>query len=257
MNKLDQLAVRHRRLGLSLAQASLIASAGLWTSFSLLQQTAGVVYSPLFSSDGLVLLAFSIPMTFLGTVLPLLMAFRLCLTSSRHGRQHGRRVSIYRAVKAELEGNTGIVLFFMVLLSPFYLVAEGYFAFSIVPLTMPVSGLLGVGAGCFLFRRINAKARLTLNALLLSLTLGTGYLDWNDRKPLLRDAYRIKAGMTMNDVEALMAGHRIGPAGPIDNEVESESEGDKELCYMTPHSSDMVVVKLIEGKVGSVGFSAD
>lgn len=255
---MKHLAVRRTRcVGLSLAQASLVTTTGLWTFFSLLQQTAGAVYSPLFSSHGLALLAFSIPMTFLGTAPPLLMVFWICLRVRERGRREGQQVSIYRSIKAELEGNTGIVLFFIVLLTPVYLVVEGFYALSIVPLTMPTCGLLGVCVGCFIFRRMNAKNRLTLMALLLLLTLATGYLDWNDRKPLLRDTYRIKVGMTASDVESLMASHRIGPAGPIDNEVESEPEGKNGLYYMTPRSSDMVVVNLIEGKVGSVIFSAD
>ena len=252
-----QILKNKRLLGLSIPQATIICMTIIWFGFSLIQQAGSAIYSPLFGSARFAIFAFSIPITFLGTVLPLLIGFWLCLSVIQRMKRNALRVSIYKALRAELDAFVATVIIVMVILAPFYLLIEECFAFSIVPLTMPICGLLGACVGYLTIDRINSKDRLAIMALLLSLVLSTQYLDWNDIKPLLRDTYRIRLGMTVAEVESLMGNHKIGPGGPFTNDEETEPTGEGKLVYMTPHTTDMVRVKVKEGKVEGVEYVGD
>jgi hypothetical protein len=52
-----------------------------------------------------------------------------------------------------------------------------------------------------------ARQKLVLGGLLATAVLGVRFVDWDSRKPFLRDFYQIQTGMTYEEVDELMTGY--------------------------------------------------
>lgn len=244
---------------LSIPQKAFVAITLLWLAFSLARETISFVSSPLLRVDGFILYIFAIPLTFIGTVLPLLLIIWLCWKISRHLQHNDARRSIYKAIRAELDGSVGIALFIFVLTSPIYLLIEDFMSFSVLPLTTPGCGVLGAIVGYWVFKSLAVKNRLTLLCLLLCLVLATEYLDWNPRKSLLRDMYRVRRGMTVAEVERIMDGHIKGYNQP--ENLARDFGGEGLIVYIGgtggSYNADIGEITILDGKVEGVEFSHD
>ena len=90
-------------------------------------------------------------------------------------------ISRYRAIRKEMEGNTGIVLFFLLtLLAPLYLIyifIEDYQPMSVVPLATPSCAIVGGLVGYLIVRNMTARERLNAVVLLITGILITEYID--------------------------------------------------------------------------------
>jgi len=249
---------------LSRTQTAIVGLAVVWLALSLVQESISFSSSPLLSAEDSGFLKFSIPITLLGTVGPLLMAAWLCWKTRQCLDHRGGGNSFYAAARIELEGNAGIALVVFVLwfpiLFPAYLFIEDFGAVSVMPLTTPACGILAALIGQLVFRRMKTESRLTLLSLLICSILALQHLDWNPRKSLLRDLYRIRIGMTIAEVDRIMKSHNIGPGLPDDLPVDS-SEQDRRFIYISgpgaAYNADLASITIQAGRVATVQFSHD
>ena len=174
------------------------------------------------------------------------------------------RLSTYRAIRIELDGNAGIALFVLILLLsaclPVFIFLDDFYPLSVTPLTTPTCAMLGAVIGRNLFRRMKTGSRLTLLALVICSVLATEYLDWNPRKPLIRDLYRVRVGMSVGEVEQIMTGHLKGFGTP-DNLARDFREEDNPIVYRTgeggAYNADMATIRIKDGRVEAVDFLHD
>jgi len=75
-------------------------------------------------------------------------------------------------------------------------------------------GVLGVTLGTLLY--VSRRTRLALIGLalfvILNVTIWT--VDWNSRKPFVRDLHRIQPGMRIAEVDQIMSPYMRSPAAP-------------------------------------------
>ena len=175
-------------------------------------------------------------LTFLEVAVPLILAVNLYVQTSR--------VPL-----------SGIIAGFL-LLAFYWLLAfllDTYFSFSVYPLTTSVCGLVWIGVGLRLMRRLGLRPRLNLLALCLFLILGVKHIDWNSRRPFIRDLLKIEYGMTADQVDKIMNRYSTGPR--------YSSEGKDVLLFMHkvpgPFYADAAKVTLKDDQVESVELSFD
>jgi hypothetical protein len=206
--------------------------------------------------DGFIVYCFSIPITAFGVMLPAL-AVAWLFRSGAFRLQRLRRLVSFKAFLSELNRDDNFVptllLFFWALLFPVYLLVENFMPLSIEPLTTPLCAVLFMPAGYLLLKQWGVAKRLTILAVLSSLILATSYVDWNPRKSMLHDLYRVRAGMTADDVKRTMTGHITGEHGDLENDGYFLFISGRGAAY----GADIATVRLIDGKVSSVDFSHD
>ncbi|MCI0485609.1 MAG: hypothetical protein L0229_03310 [Blastocatellia bacterium] len=260
----DKEATEKYSPNLSRLKKIFVVLTALWLAFSLAQESISFFSSPLLRVDVFIIYAFSIPITLWGTVLPLLLAVWLCWMIKLRLKSDGVGRSVYEAIKVRLEGIIGVVIFivmsFVVVSFPAYLFIEDFMAFSVLPLTTPVCSILGAFIGYCIFRRVKIDNRPALLALLICSILATEYLDWNPRKPLLRNLYRIRVGMTVAEVEQIMDGHIKGFGLP-DNLARDFKDEDGPIMYRADwsaaYNSDFGWIEIKDGKVEDVWHDHD
>ena len=223
--------------------------AGFWV-YALVRGIADTLYSPLSRGDGLPRLLITIAVHFIGTGLPTLLVIWLFLRLREH-RQQGNRGAIYSILRVVLAGDAGIVALYLLFYCPIFIFIDKLLLLSASPLTVPAGGLLTACVGFGLIRRSQMTGRIVALAVLVGIAMSAGYQQ-RDAGALLHDAQHVHIGMAAQEVETIMASHKIGPAGPIENEPDAE-----DLVYMTPRSCDIVSVRLKDGKVESAAFSSD
>ena len=97
-------------------------------------------------------------------------------------------------------------------------------------------------------KKFRSTKRLILLGLSLFSILAFKYIDWNSRRPFIRDLLKIESGMTPNEVNIIMKRYDGGSS-------------PDELFYMHkvpgPFYSDIGVVKLKDEKVERVEIQFD
>src|SRR6185436_12129891 len=141
-----------------------------------------------------------------------------------------------KAIKKTLDDNLGALwLYFIGLFAGVSFLLDLYSSFSVFPLTLSICGLIWIGIGFRLMKRFRSTKRLILLGLSLFSILAFKYIDWNSRRPFIRDLLKIESGMTPNEVNIIMKRYDGGSS-------------PDELFYMHkvpgPFYSDIGVVKL-------------
>jgi hypothetical protein len=101
----------------------------------------------------------------------------------------------------------GLSLLVILLSLNFFLVDIISYA-SIFPMVIPVCGILWIFIGNVLFAESRPSIRIVTVAVSLCLILSLKYIDLNSRKPFFRDMVKIRVGMDVASVEALMSKYR-------------------------------------------------
>jgi len=197
---------------------------------------------------------FPILITFFEAVLPLIFVFGLYKNISTH-RSNTARVRLSEAIKrAFVMGSAGIwLLVFLtgvVPLATACILLDIYCAFSVSPLATSICGLIWICIGFWLLKPIRLAQRLILLALSLFFILAFKHIDWNSRRPFVRDLLKIESGMTANEVDRIMKRYTRG-----------SSPANDHLYYMHkvkgPFYSDAGVVTLKNDKVEAVEIHFD
>jgi hypothetical protein len=108
--------------------------------------------------------------------------------------------------------------------------------------------------------------RLLVVSVSVAATIGVRYLDWDSRKPFLRDLYSLQVGMTPQEVEAKMRGYLRGtgwPQNPFSDAPLDGGELEIGSAQVYRHTnegwgnSDWGIVRFDGGVLVGVEFSPD
>jgi hypothetical protein len=106
-----------------------------------------------------------------------------------------------------------------------------------------------------LLRRQSKLFQLLTVSLFLAAMLTTYATNWDSRKPFLKDLFRIRPGMTVAQVDRLMAGYFRSPATP------GQLSADGRITYRHTNEgwgdSDWGLVTFQRGRVSHVDFLPD
>ncbi|WP_338864803.1 hypothetical protein [Myxococcus stipitatus] len=136
-----------------------------------------------------------------------------------------------------------------------------------------VAGVFALLVGCLAIlstRSAPARVRWGTAVLLLLLCMGMRWLDWDSRKPFMRDLSSVRPGMTVEQVEAIMGRYLRGTGWPENPFTRGNAPGDfragelqvaDSRVYRHTNegwgNSDWGVVRFEAGRVVDVTFSPD
>lgn len=236
--------------------------AGIWLIVSFFHDFPQSIFSALLREIGVGILVVSVPINFVGSVLPLAAVLWLYPQVSEHRKDVENRWPSVVVVGTQLLGYVGIFLVVGVLIT-FWIVADLYFSISVVPLSTTLCGVIWICVGSRLLRKtkLNRGYGLTVLSICLCIILSVKFIDWNKRKSFIRDLYQIRAGSTVTQVDEIMAGYIKGTG--LRDPVYSDQEFTVRDSIVYRHStgasygSDWGTVEFRDGKVVKVDFSPD
>jgi hypothetical protein len=135
-----------------------------------------------------------------------------------------------------------------------------YFKFTII-----YAGFWALVGALFLHDR-PLREKISVLSLFLIVVFSTRFVNWNSRKPFLKDLYSIQEGMTPAQVEQIMGSYWIGGESPFPNGPETERNEQGEIVtggitYLHTDegwgNSDWGVVIFEHGRVVRVEFLPD
>lgn len=85
-----------------------------------------------------------------------------------------------------------------------YLLLDLAAAASLNPVVSGGFALTALALGLYILNSLPLRQRLVLVGMLVTAVFAVRYIDWDDRKPFLRDFYQIQPGMTAAEVDAVM-----------------------------------------------------
>jgi hypothetical protein len=128
-----------------------------------------------------------------------------------------------------------LALAFWMALSLFLILDLGLgLAVSVYPRFVAAYAAFWVLVGALLLYRRPIREKVLILALFPVVVFSVRFIDWNSRKPFLRDFYRIKEGMTESQVDQIMSGYMKGYfGGPPPSLREYEPEFDEQGKIVT------------------------
>ena len=131
---------------------------------------------------------------------------------------------------------------------------------SLYPAFVTVYALGWVPAGWFLLHPQPSRVRILALVLLLGLFFSIRAVNWNSRKPFLKDLDRVRVGMTESQADQIMARYRkrISPQAVVDERGEVRS--GIVSCRHTAEdwgNSDIGILTFENGRVVATEFLPD
>jgi hypothetical protein len=130
-----------------------------------------------------------------------------------------------------------------------YLLFDRLAAVSLYPVAVAFFVALGIVASLPLLYGRRRAVQVALPLLIVLLALAVQFVNWDSRKPFLRTLYRVETGMTVGQVDALMAGYMRSPAqaGTVGTTGEIAFRHTNEGWG----NSDIGLVTFVDGRVAS------
>jgi hypothetical protein len=128
-----------------------------------------------------------------------------------------------------------LALAFWIALSVFLILDLGLgLAVSVYPRFVAAYAAFWVLVGALLLYGRPMREKALILALFLVIVFSVRFIDWNSRKPFLRNFYYIKEGMTESQVDQIMSGYMKGySGGPPPSLREYEPEFDEQGKIVT------------------------
>ena len=146
-----------------------------------------------------------------------------------------------------------------------YILADRHLAISV--LLIPALAYCGFWAvlGIVLFQARPARQRLVLALLVFAVILPIRFIDWDSRKPFLKDLYRVSSGMTETQVDQIMGKYIRGSGWPANPNPEAIKPGQLAIANSVIYrhtnegwgDSDWGIVTYRHGRVVDVRYSPD
>ena len=138
-------------------------------------------------------------------------------------------------------------------------------AVSLYPTFVAIYAAFWVLVGALLLYGSPLRERILILLPFLLVVFSVRFVDWNSRKPFLRDLYSIKEGMTPAQVEQIMGAYMKGGGLPLDSpETEVDERGEVDTGTVTYRhtdegwgDSDWGVVTFENGHVVEIEFLPD
>jgi len=229
-----------------------VAASGVWLLVTFFGDISRSTSSLVLRQDPFAVIWFSIVATILGCVVPLLLSLWF----------------VQRVRHAEILHNTGrslnswkwwlslcVLLVGIVGCSYCFYFFERIVPVSIMPFSTSLGAVIFIFVGLWLMRDRQARLRITVVAIYALLILSTRFVDWNSRKPFMRDLLRLREGMTGQQVKVIMGRY------VTDQDAADVSQANGTLSYRhsneAEYNADWGEVTLREGKVVGAEFSPD
>lgn len=158
-----------------------------------------------------------------------------------------------------------VTAIFLIMAVGLYLFFDRYLAVSL--LILPTLAYCGFWAviGFFLLYTKSVSYKLFVLLTLLALILPVRFINWDSRKPFLKDLYQIEVGMTEAQVEQIMGNYIKGSGWPASPNPEASQPGELTLPQATIYrhttmgwgDSDWGMVTYQDGQVVAIDFSPD
>jgi hypothetical protein len=138
-------------------------------------------------------------------------------------------------------------------------------AVSIYPRFVAIYAAFWVLVGALLLHGRPTREKVLTLALFVAVLVSVRFIDWNSRKPFLKDLHSIKEGMTPVQVEEIMGHHMQGGGRPLASpETEVDERGQIATGTVTYRhtnegwgDSDWGVVTFEDGRVVRTEFLPD
>ncbi len=151
-----------------------------------------------------------------------------------------------------------------------FLILDAGFSVSVYLQFVAIYALFWVLIGLLLLVGSPRREKLLILGLFVVVLFSIRAVDWNSRKPFLKDLYRVQEGMTLEQVEQIMSDymggigypiHPLGlPAGPPAAETEGVAVPDRLVYRHTNEGwgdSDWGEIRFEKGRVVEVRFLPD
>ena len=151
----------------------------------------------------------------------------------------------------------------------FYLLLDLALAVSVYPLFVAVYAALWCLVTLLLLWGAPARRTLAIVGLVAVVVFSVRFVNWNSRKPFLKDLFRIKEGMSAAEVDQIMGDYMTGggvsmgsPRPRLDGQLaEQGATATGTISYRHTNegwgNSDWGEVSFENGRVGNVLFSPD
>lgn len=238
-------------LGLSLILSS---AAVLWLALTFYNSATVSIASPVLKADGFGNYAFSILTTFAGVGLPVL----LMLGPIAAGK--GSQADGHKHLRERVTAQSSVLRYMipaLVILAIFYLL-ELILPVSVVPYATGACAVFFIAIGWFQLHKIEVALRITALSAGVLLILSMQFWDWNARKPFLRDLYRIRVEMPVEEVKQIMRGYLNKPKR---EDPDPDIHPDDTIIYRPSnepdYNADWGIISMQAGKVRRVEYSSD
>jgi hypothetical protein len=151
-----------------------------------------------------------------------------------------------------------------------FLVLDVFFAVSVYWQFVAIYAAFWVLIGALLLVGSPRREKLLILGLLVVVLFSVRFVDWNSRKPFLKDLYRVEEDMTVAQVEQIMGDYMVGtgwPARPLGLPGEDSAAVTEELAapdrLVYRHTdegwgdSDWGEIRFEEGRVVEIRFLPD
>ena len=138
-------------------------------------------------------------------------------------------------------------------------------AVSLYPAFVGAYAAFWVLVGALLLHARPLREKILILLLFVAVVFSVRFVDWNSRKPFLRDLYSVKEGMTPAQVEQIMGAYMNGGGRPLDGPDTEVDEGGEIVTGTVTYrhtdegwgDSDWGVVTFEDGRVVEVEFLPD
>ena len=111
-------------------------------------------------------------------------------------------------------GSILVAAFILMAAMGLYLLLDLAAAASLNPVISGGFALAVLALGLYILDSLPLRQRLVIAGLLVTAVFAVRFIDWDSRKPFLRDFNQIQMGMTAEEVDSVMAGY-IKYTGPF------------------------------------------
>lgn len=236
----------------------LIGLAISWLLISISSDASILRHSPIVHMGSALSILAPALLTFFEAVVPLIFVFGLyksiCADSLVNSPSE-----LFKAIKIKfVRGLAGLWLFIIVVLAAVSILLDSYFVFSVAPFTTSICASIWIGLALWLMKPIRLGPRLILLAISLFWILSIRYVDWNSRKPFVRDLLKIEYGMTTIEVDRTMKKYtRRTESDDLESDVRLENTLIYSHATKGPFYADFGVIRFKDDKVEAVKLEYD
>lgn len=224
-----------------------IAASTAWLLVTIFGDISLSISSLLLRSEPHAVIWISIVAIILGCVLPLLLSLTFVLTEARvkaHFDARKKRRGWHWTLLPAIVGSAYLL----------YLV-ERIEPVTVMPFSTTVGTLVFTVAAFWLLRQSPIQTRLTIVSICAVVILSTRFMDWNSRKPFLRDLLRLRNGMTGQQVKGMMARYTTS------QDTDDDTNTSATLYYRhsddAEYNADWGKITMRGGRVVAVNFLPD
>jgi hypothetical protein len=195
-------------IGFSTPQLFLLGISGWLLAYSVVQDISQLIFSPL-ALNGVKLLLFVLPFTLIQILMPV---YLLVLVMKNFRLPKREQFCKWKSIiKIVLKGTLILaVLTYAVVCIAAFIWLDMYFPFTVICPFMGILSLFSIAIFKDEFRHTKKNRLYSMIAFLVLVLLSFEQIDLSSSKTFIRDLYKVKRGMSGDEVEALLVKYQQG-----------------------------------------------